>query len=516
MSSATRPGRRRPGSTAAPPTTGPAWPLDERTRHRLRADRVGGDRLLRRRSPRRQSVRQLADRARRGHRQARLALSGRPARHLGSRSSRRRRALVTVRRNGRTIDAVAQTTKQGHLFLFDRANGKPLFPIEYRKFPASTVPGEVTRRDAAAAAQAGAVRAAAADRRSADEPHAGVRQWALEQFKAFRSDGQFVPFAIDKDTVVFPGFDGGAEWGGQAFDPETGLLLRQRQRPGVDRRAGAEHRRPERPGAVSCSIAPSCHRDDRAGTPPQIPSLVDIGDRKSFGGDRRTSSARAAGAWPGSRRSTRRRSTRSCSSCAPARTRHNAAAARADRGASADQQRLPLHRLPQVPRSRRLSGGRAALGHAERDRSEHRRICLEDSARRVSRSSSQKGLKDTGSENYGGPIVTAGGLVFIAATNHDRKIRAFDKAHRHAAVGNDAALVGQRDTGGLRSGWTPVRGRVGRRREVADWWTGRGLRGLCAGESSRRSAVSGSMPSDFRGPRVEYCSGEMRVSAEID
>ena len=40
----------------------------------------------------------------------------------------------------------------------------------------------------------------------------------------------------------------------------------------------------------------------------------------------------------------------------------------------------------------------------------------------------QAGLKDTGSENYGGPIVTAGGLVFIAATNHDRKIRAFDKA----------------------------------------------------------------------------------------
>jgi quinoprotein glucose dehydrogenase len=39
-----------------------------------------------------------------------------------------------------------------------------------------------------------------------------------------------------------------------------------------------------------------------------------------------------------------------------------------------------------------------------------------------------KGIKDTGSENYGGPVVTAGGLVFIAATNHDRKIRAFDKA----------------------------------------------------------------------------------------
>jgi quinoprotein glucose dehydrogenase len=41
----------------------------------------------------------------------------------------------------------------------------------------------------------------------------------------------------------------------------------------------------------------------------------------------------------------------------------------------------------------------------------------------------RQGVKDTGSENYGGPIVTAGGLVFIAATNHDRKMRAFDKAN---------------------------------------------------------------------------------------
>ena len=51
-----------------------------------------------------------------------------------------------------------------------------------------------------------------------------VHQWALDQFKSFRSEGQFVPLGLDKQTVVFPGFDGGAEWGGPAFDPETGLI----------------------------------------------------------------------------------------------------------------------------------------------------------------------------------------------------------------------------------------------------------------------------------------------------
>src|SRR5882724_11015583 len=53
-------------------------------------------------------------------------------------------ALLTVKRDGKEIDAVAQTTKQGFVYLFDRSNGTPLFPIEYRKYPASTVPGEVT------------------------------------------------------------------------------------------------------------------------------------------------------------------------------------------------------------------------------------------------------------------------------------------------------------------------------------------------------------------------------------
>ena len=55
-------------------------------------------------------------------------------------------ALVTIRHEGKMVDAVAQTTKQGFVFVFDRVSGKPLFPIEERPFPASTVPGEVASR----------------------------------------------------------------------------------------------------------------------------------------------------------------------------------------------------------------------------------------------------------------------------------------------------------------------------------------------------------------------------------
>ena len=52
--------------------------------------------------------------------------------------------ISQVKHNGKRIDAVAQTSKQGWVYLFDRVTGKPLFPIEVLKYPASTVPGEVT------------------------------------------------------------------------------------------------------------------------------------------------------------------------------------------------------------------------------------------------------------------------------------------------------------------------------------------------------------------------------------
>ena len=60
-------------------------------------------------------------------------------------------ALLTIHRDGKSIDAIAQPTKQGFLYLFDRATGDPLFPVEERSFPASNVPGELIFADAAGA-----------------------------------------------------------------------------------------------------------------------------------------------------------------------------------------------------------------------------------------------------------------------------------------------------------------------------------------------------------------------------
>ena len=125
--------------------------------------------------------------------------------------------LLTVKREGKDIDAVAQTTKQGFVYLFDRTNGAPLFPVEYHKYPASAVPGEV-----AAAEQPLPMLPAPYARQVLSEDlltnrTPEVHQWAVKKFRTLVSDGQFVPLSVGKDTVVFPGFDGGAEWGGPAL-----------------------------------------------------------------------------------------------------------------------------------------------------------------------------------------------------------------------------------------------------------------------------------------------------------
>ena len=173
---------------------------------------------------------------------------------------------MTVKHDGKMVDAVAQTTKQGWVYLFDRINGKPLFPIEYRRYPAEPRAGRSSRRNAAAAHQAGAVRAPAADRGHADQPHAAKRtQWALEQFRTFRSEGQFVPLSVGQETVVFPGFDGGAEWGGSAFDPETGLLYVNANDVAWTSSLAEDARRQRRRRQLYLTHCANCHGDDLHG-----------------------------------------------------------------------------------------------------------------------------------------------------------------------------------------------------------------------------------------------------------
>ncbi len=158
--------------------------------------------------------------------------------------------------------------------------GAPLFPIEYHNYPPSTVPGEV-----AAKTQPLPVKPEPYARQLLTEGMLTNRtpaahQWAVEQFRKFRSNGQFIPLAVDQETVIFPGFDGGAEWGGSAFDPETGLLYVNANDLAWTASLTESHGGNSGQKVYLSNCAP-CHGDSRAGAPPQIPSLVDIGSRRT-------------------------------------------------------------------------------------------------------------------------------------------------------------------------------------------------------------------------------------------
>jgi mono/diheme cytochrome c family protein len=104
---------------------------------------------------------------------------------------------------------------------------------------------------------------------------------AVAKFAAFRSEGQFVPFSLDKQTVVFPGFDGGAEWGGSAVDTKTGVIYINAN--DIAWTGGLTENKPG--GGLGLDVYQSqcsaCHGGDRAGNPPAFPSLVDVDKRLS-------------------------------------------------------------------------------------------------------------------------------------------------------------------------------------------------------------------------------------------
>lgn len=132
--------------------------------------------------------------------------------------------LVTLRRDGRTIPALVQATKMGHLFVLDRRTGDPLFPVEERPVPASSVPGEV----AWPTQPFPVLPAPIVPQRLTPEDAWGItpadRAFCQRWIASLRWEGMFTPPSLE-GTLVYPGNVGGSNWGGVAYDPERGLLF---------------------------------------------------------------------------------------------------------------------------------------------------------------------------------------------------------------------------------------------------------------------------------------------------
>jgi glucose dehydrogenase len=188
-------------------------------------------------------------------------------------------SLLTVIHGGKRVDAVAQATKQGYLYLFDRITGQPLFPVTEQRVLASDVPGEKSwltqPRPLFPAPFARQYLSGEMLTNRTPEAHA----LAIDKFKTIRSAGQFVPFSVDKQTIVFPGFDGGAEWGGSAVDVKTGVIYINANEMAWTGGLTA-NQTGLGPGEETYDhLCASCHGDHREGSPPAFPSLIGVEKR---------------------------------------------------------------------------------------------------------------------------------------------------------------------------------------------------------------------------------------------
>jgi quinoprotein glucose dehydrogenase len=131
--------------------------------------------------------------------------------------------LVRVTHQGKPIDAVAQVTKTGYVFLFDRETGKPLFDVVEQSVPPSDVPGEAAAPTQPVPVKPPPFSAQFLDETNVTDIGAANRASVLDRLRSIRSGPAFNP-PSRFGTVVIPGFHGGANWSGASFDPATGWL----------------------------------------------------------------------------------------------------------------------------------------------------------------------------------------------------------------------------------------------------------------------------------------------------
>jgi len=144
--------------------------------------------------------------------------------------------LLTIGQNGRTIDVVAQATKQGFLFVFERETGRPIWPIDERPVPQSDVPGEHS-----SPTQPFPTRPAPFARQTFTgkdvNPYlpAVEREALVQRFKFLRNEGLFTPPSFE-GSISMPGHNGGANFATSAVDPTRGeMYVVAKALPTVDR-----------------------------------------------------------------------------------------------------------------------------------------------------------------------------------------------------------------------------------------------------------------------------------------
>jgi len=133
--------------------------------------------------------------------------------------------LLVVRHEGKNVDVIAQPTKQGFLFVFNRVTGEPLWPIEERPVPESDVPGEESWPTQPFPTMPPPFARQSFTGKDINPYLPDAEQAALrERLKTYRNEGLFTPPSL-RGTIEMPGNNGGANWGSSAADPVKGMMF---------------------------------------------------------------------------------------------------------------------------------------------------------------------------------------------------------------------------------------------------------------------------------------------------
>jgi quinoprotein glucose dehydrogenase len=339
-------------------------------------------------------------------------------------------SLVTVMHDGKPVDAIAQPTKFGFVFVLNRETGQSLFPVEERPVnavselkgeqlsptqPYPTLPKPFTRQEFTEADINDLI---------SDSSYQEVKK----RFRRYASGGMFTPPA-KQGTIYFPGLDGGAEWGGAAFDPQSGLLyVNANEMPWAFAMVDVKPGVPKKENYLEAGQrlyqqkCMSCHGANREGAG-NFPKLIGV-ESKYTATTFRQLIASGRRMMPGIKLTDEEAS----------------AMASFVLNITANQSRHFVAPLVAVDSFRQLpytiDGYKKFLTREGYPAIKPPWGTLNaidlntgDIAWKIPLGEHPDFVKQgmiTGTENYGGPAVTAGGLVFIAATK-DGQIRAFNK-----------------------------------------------------------------------------------------
>ncbi len=343
--------------------------------------------------------------------------------------------LVTFKKDGKTIDALAQITKSGHVYVLDRVTGEPLFPVEEKFYPESDLIGEQTWPTQPLPTLPPPF--ARQQFTEADiNPFSKDKDSLLAMLKKTRSLGQFVPPSAE-GTMIFPGFDGGGEWGGAGYDPVSNILyVNANEMPWILTMVEVQEVNTNDMLALGESVYQAncmgCHGAELQGSNfhGNAPALVNIkqrlshkeiaqmvkegrGSMPSFAFLKDVQIDAIADFLLGNAGKVPMQVKKTAVKEEP-RMDHEAGNLRYNHtgyNRFVDSEGYPAVKPPWgTLNAIDLNEGEilwsVPLGEYEE--------------------LTKKGIPKTGTENYGGPVVTAGGLIFIAATK-DEYIRAFDK-----------------------------------------------------------------------------------------